>query len=151
MRFIVLLIISFLSLSVAADNTTRKKLHRTEKYDSTEMRSDTVTLTKEAVRLSGYEKPLRSTKESVFLTNQSDKKLVYVKLLLDYYDEDGRQLHQREVELNCDVPAHETRQLIFPSWDKQKTFYYYLSSKPKSALGTPYKVKTTALTGVFMK
>ncbi|MCH5319986.1 MAG: hypothetical protein J1E38_09820 [Paramuribaculum sp.] len=154
MRLSFLFFISLIAISTFADNTTRRNLRRVElTVDSTEnvVVMDTIHADSTGVRLSGYEKPLRSSNESIFVTNNRSATLKSLKISIDYTDETGRQLHKRDITLECDIPPGETRQLIFPSWDKQKTMHYYLSPKSRTANGTPYRVKTKVITCVYQK
>ena len=133
------------ALSASADKTTRKNLkeRRIEPTEAT-VAADTVTLSPGMVALSGYDKPLRSNKESLYVTNATRRHLLYVEIEITYFDESGRQLHKRTAKQNVDIPAGETRQLTFPSWDKQRNMYYTLSGKPRTSNGTPYTVKAVA-------
>lgn len=132
------------------DRTTRRALkadHRlTERHTAA---ADTVTPSPGMLALSGFAKPLRSTRETLFLTNRSMRRLTHVTLLLVYTDSQGRQLHKRQVAMACDVPPGETRQLTFASFDRQHTFYYHLNGKPRTADGTPFHVTATAERAVF--
>ncbi len=78
------------------------------------------------------------------MTNATRRHLLYVEIEITYFDESGRQLHKRTAKQNVDIPAGETRQLTFPSWDKQRNMYYTLSGKPRTSNGTPYTVKAVA-------
>lgn len=99
-----------------------------------------------AVTLSGYEKPLRSSTETMLVTSLLDSATVAeINVRLDYTDTQGRMLHSREVTLTVDIPPGETRQAAFPSWDRQHTYYYRLNQAPQRAQGTPFDVKATPL------
>lgn len=101
---------------------------------------DTITApTDTMLTLSGFEKKLRSAKESMFVTNNTTSTVVAITFTIEYTDSRGRQLHKREVKVGCDIPSGETRQVLFTSWDRQNSFYYYRSSKPRRADGTPFK------------
>lgn len=140
-------------ISAHADNTLKRNLKRksVETVESTELKQDTLRTVIGEVRLAGYEKPLRSSHESIFITNNDERILKCVVLNIEYLDEQGRQLHQREIEIECEVPSGETRQLTFPSWDKQKTTYYYLSPKARTSNGTPYRVKSRPVLLIYEK
>lgn len=104
-------------------------------------RHDTISIDSTHVRLSGYEKTLRSAVESVFITNLSELPIMGVILDIEYFDMKGRQLHMRQVPVDAAVPPGETRMGRFSSWDKQKVWYYYLSDPVRTRLqSTPYKV-----------
>lgn len=88
---------------------------------------------------SGYDKPRRSSSETFFITNNTDRTMTGVTLYIDYRTPDGRQLDKRFVRLVTRIPAGETRKADIPSWDKQKNFYYEKSGDGKTG-GTPYRV-----------
>lgn len=93
------------------------------------------------VTLAGYDKPLRSRRESFFATNPDSVRTVcHLWLTATYYDLSGRMLHRRNVAVDCMLPPGQTRRLEIPSWDSQRSFYYYLSEPPVRASGVPYKV-----------
>ena len=48
-----------------------------------------------------------------------------------------RMLHSRDYDIKCLIPSKQTRKIDIPTWDKQKTYYYYLGNKPKK-IATPY-------------
>lgn len=91
------------------------------------------------VGFSGYDKPLKSSKETFFITNRTDRTMSGVTLYIDYRTPDGRQLDKRFVRLSCLIPAGETRSVDIDSWDKNKNFYYYKGTVPAKG-GNPYAV-----------
>ncbi len=102
---------------------------------------DTIALDSTCLRLSGYEKTLRSAVESLFITNKSEAELSGITLQIQYLDMKGRQLHSRLVTVDVTVPPGETRMGRFASWDKQKVWYYYLSDPVRTRMqATPYRV-----------
>lgn len=128
-----------------AQRTTRGRLRPTpvktgqanvEHYDTIVASIDST-----AFVISGYEKALRSTKESFFITNRSTCVADRLVLRIEYNDMQGRMLDQRVETIDIDIPPDETRKVDLPSWDKQKVFYYHLSSPPRgTSQATPYKV-----------
>lgn len=98
--------------------------------------------TGDSIVLAGYDKKATSATESLFVTNNSGADVEQMTISITYYDLRGRQLHAREVTSDTRVPRGETRKLDFPSWDKQKSFYYHKSGAPRRA-ATPYDVATT--------
>lgn len=106
---------------------------------------DTVTVTLREVRLSGYDKPLRSTRESLFVTSSLPDTIRALRVKIDYYDMSGRRLHSRDVDIVADIPPADTRNVNFKSWDTQKSFYYHLGAKPRSGTATPYKVEADVI------
>lgn len=87
----------------------------------------------------GFDKPLSSLIETVFVTNRTVHDVTTFYLAIEYYDRAGRQLHSRSLRIDAAVPAGATRILKFPSWDRQKSFYYIQSRKPRT-LATPFSV-----------
>lgn len=91
--------------------------------------------------LSGYEKTLRSSRESLLITNLHSDTICGICITIEYLDAQGRQLHKRSVSIPAEVPPSETRMCAFDSWDKQKVWYYALSAPARtSAPATPYDV-----------
>lgn len=99
---------------------------------------------KSPIRLSGYDKPLRSSRESLFITNNTSRDIDGIVLSIDYFDASGRKLHSRAVTVRCDLPQGQTRKIDFPSWDTQQSFYYKLSPKPRRDGATPYDIRCHA-------
>lgn len=91
------------------------------------------------IRFSGYDKPRKSSKETFFITNNTDRTMNGVNLYIDYRTTDGRQLNKRFIKLLCNIPPGETRAAEIESWDKQKEFYYTKSDPGKSG-GMPFTV-----------
>lgn len=103
---------------------------------------DTVAATAADVRFSGYEKTLRSNRETMFVTNQTRRPIGALFFTITYFDTSGRLLHRASHRPHIAIPAGETRRLDLPSWDKQFTFYYIDSPRPRVA-AIPYSVKIT--------
>lgn len=87
----------------------------------------------------GFDKPLSSTIETFFLQNRSENTIKKVVMEMEYFTIDSLQLHKRMVEIDCDVPPQETRKIDIKSWDKQKSYYFHQSVKPRRQ-ATPFKV-----------
>lgn len=85
----------------------------------------------EQLVFSGFDKPLSSVRESFFITNTTDCRLINLNIDIEYITLDSMQLHKRTVEIPCDIPPGETRKIDIKSWDNQKSFYYYKSAKPR--------------------
>ncbi|MDE5809353.1 MAG: hypothetical protein K2H59_03605 [Muribaculaceae bacterium] len=83
-------------------------------------------------RLSGFDKPLNSLYETMFLTNNSNFDLVGIYFTIEYFDRAGRQLNKANRSLYVDIPAGETRQVRWGSWDRQQSFFYVGSRKPRT-------------------
>lgn len=107
-----------------------------EPFDT--LRSDSLVI------ISGYEKMLRSSSESLLITNLSADTIECVGLTIEYFDSRHRQLHKRSVNIRATVPPSETRMASFPAWDKQKVWYYTLSAPARtSAPASPFTVSIT--------
>lgn len=83
------------------------------------------------VSFAGYDKPATSTKETIFITNGTDRTLRAVNVSIDYLDANGRQLHSRTVTLEVEIPGGQTRMATFKSWDTQGSFRYAGSRKSR--------------------
>ena len=94
------------------------------------------------VAINGYDKPLRSRRETFFVTNHSETDAISsITITLTYSDTKGRMLHKATKTLTCEIPPSETRQLNMPSWDVQQNFYYIRSTVPtRVQQATPYDV-----------
>ena len=116
--------------------------------DSTVIRTVADSIVEEAVTLSGYEKTLRSRIETLYAANSLENDTIFsLSVEIEYPDMRGRQLHRRIVEIACEIPPGQRRQLSFTSWDRQFVMYYHLSAPTRtSAQATPYDVKLTPRT-----
>lgn len=143
MRLILSILIIFLSLSICeAQRTTRKKLKVKDPIDTISSINNIDTLhiiDSSMLVISGYDKPLSSSFETFFVTNNTHATITAINITFDYNDNKKRQLHAVTKNISCTIPAGETRQLSIRSWDKQNSFYYYRSVKPRRQ-ATPYSV-----------
>lgn len=106
------------------------------------MLSDSLLLRKfeKELRFSGFDKKASSAQESFFLSNGSNRRILGVKLEITYLSVSDQMLHRCMTPMiDCDIPSGETRRLDFKSWDRQKSFYYYKSERPRNS-ATPFKV-----------
>lgn len=135
------------------DRTTRRGLRPLPDKGLTRQTTreghDTVTPSPGMIGVSGYDKPLRSAKETLLITNRSSRTLISAQLRITYLDAHGRQLHEATIWLDTDIPPGETRQLKFKSWDVQRTFYYRLTGRPRRSDGTLYDVSICPLRAVY--
>ena len=115
------------------------------------IRFDTIAVTSQAdIRLSGYDKPLNSRKESMFVSNKLPCRIVGLNIRLSYSDMSGHTLHEEVIDLHDDIPAGATRRVEFPSWDRQNSFYYYRGRQPRVANVTPYRVTCMVISYITM-
>lgn len=138
---IVLMAASAISVNARKQTTTRNVSKAPASIQPPRHALDTLTVTDESARLSGYDKPLRATRESMFVTSSLNDTIRGLRVQLDYYDMSGRKLHSRHVDIAADIPPSDTRNVDFKSWDTQKSFYYHLGQKPRRGSATPYKVE----------
>ncbi len=136
-----------LALSAAAQRTTRRGLHvaGTPEAESG-IKADTLhTPQPDSIKISGYDKPLRSSHETMFVTNTTGRHITGLRIQLDYYDTAGNILHSRQCDVAADIPPGTTRQIAIRSWDRQNSFFYRLSARPRKADATPYDVRCSIL------
>lgn len=141
-KFLLLLAVLMAATVLNAQHTTRKRLRENpEKVCGQKAVVDTlVDISSEELRLAGFDKPLRSNVETLFVTNNLACRVIGLNLTIDYVDTSGRMLHSRQVAVVTDIPPGHTRQVSFPTWDRQQSFYYWRSRKPERADGTPFDV-----------
>lgn len=145
--FLTLLAGALMALTAYAQTTTRHGLK--PKSDAVEAAAtasafvDTVANpAAHTVDINGYDKPLRSRRETFFVTNNGDRATSSLAVTITYYDSSRRQLHSRHASLPLVIPVGETRQASLKSWDEQLSFYYLRSAVPSRAeQATPYDVK----------
>ncbi len=90
--------------------------------------------------VSGYDKPLRSRYETLFVTNHTDSMVTSVRMRLQYISMRGDTIHEVVRTITHPLPPKATRRLTISSWDKQLTMYYHLTDKPSRLKGTPYRI-----------
>lgn len=91
------------------------------------------------IRFSGFDKVLKSNKESFYIKNNTDRTITSIVLYIDYRMPDDRQLTKRFLRLTCRIPAGERRKADIPTFDVQHSYYYKDSTAPKRG-GNPFKV-----------
>ena len=146
----VLLLIA--SITCIAQRTTRRHLLTgplaTDSVSAIKL--DTVASPGRLLTISGYEKPLRSTRETLHITNNDTvRTLRSVSIDIIYTDIDGTQIHRRTVDLSLEIPPGETKMIAFKSWDVQNRFFYSGGPKPRIA-AYPYTIRITPLSAVYL-
>ena len=140
MRFrVIISLLIAIALNCSAQRTTRKGLEPRENLSAIALGDTIKSPSTDILKISGYDKPLNSHKETFFVTNNGARAIVGINITFNYFDNQNRQLHQATKTVNCTIPPGETRQLSISSWDKQKSFYYHRSAKPRRQ-ATPYSV-----------
>lgn len=91
--------------------------------------------------ISGYRKTVSDAKESFFVTNDTPFHLSRLQIRFTYfYGDTSEMLHEETYDIECDIPAGETRQLLVSTFDRQHKMYYLHGKQPKNP-ATPYTVK----------
>lgn len=149
-RLLILVLAALISATTfaAAQRTTRRGLkpRSADSSVSASTGSDTITAPgTDIIAVTGYDKPLRSSVETFFVTNSTNRRITAIRLELTYTDINGNMLHSRTCDITADIPPQATRQLSIRSWDVQNSFYYRLSAMPRSKVATPYDVSCKVL------
>lgn len=130
--------------SMADTRTTRGRLMRARGAVSVPIvPTDTVlpVIPADSLVVHGFDKPMRSSHETFFVTNFTDSLITRITLDLVYHDMQGAMLHARRVSIPCSIPSHETRQLRIRAWDTQMMYYYRLTRiRPRSERAVEFDV-----------
>lgn len=130
-----------ISFTATAQHTTRGRLKRpvrTESYDTIKVTVDNCA--DSLIHITGYEKPLLSSRETIFMRNYGQSFLESVQLEITYKTIDSKEMHKRTIMLSAQIPPGERRMLTFKSWDINRLFYYHLNVPNTSKQATPYTV-----------
>lgn len=92
-----------------------------------------------AVTLKGYSKKASDSRESFFVTNNTNHRISHIRLLMRYSQLNGEMLHERTATVEVELRPGETRLVAIKTFDVQRLFYYYAGPKPRKA-ATPFKV-----------
>lgn len=92
-----------------------------------------------AVTLKGYSKKASDSRESFFVTNNTNHRISHIRLLMRYSLMNGEMLHERTATVEVDLRPGETRLVAIKTFDVQRLFYYYAGPKPRKS-ATPFKV-----------
>lgn len=151
MRPIRILLISLGLLVLMGGKPFSKPAKSLKKYDldsrEIPLRFDTLAApAPDTIAVAGFEKTLRSSRETMYVTNHSTLPIMGIALEITYSDTDGRMLHKALHNVDADIPSGETRMISVPSFDRQAVFYYYLSPRPvRSPSATPFKAAVRIL------
>lgn len=141
----VLVILLCVSTLDARTKTTRKNLKSVEvpiavMETSDGLLPDSLTdIDPNAVTLKGFSKRASDSKESFFITNNTNHRMSAVRLLLRYTTMAGELLTQRSVTVTVNLKPGETQLVAVKSFDVQRLFYYYAGPQPRKQ-ATPFKV-----------
>ena len=92
-----------------------------------------------AVTLKGYSKRASDSKESFFITNNTNHRMSAVRLLFRYTTMSGELLTERSVTVPVSLKPGETQLVAVKTFDVQRLFYYYAGPQPRKQ-ATPFKV-----------
>lgn len=131
------------TLPAPAQRTTRTRLHA-KPHVVTEPADTPIYIIPEAGSfiISGFDKPLNSKRETFHFTNITDYTVTELFLTINYTDTSARQLHRQSRRVIRTVSPGETLLIDYPSFDRQGSFYYHLSRKPR-VQATPFDVTIT--------
>jgi hypothetical protein len=130
-----------LAVSGLADTKTTRKSLKAREVTVLAPDLEPMTASGDSLLITGYDKPLRSTRETLFATNRHSTNLLAITLDIIYYDMDGSMLHSRRLTLACDIPPGETRQLKTVAWDRQQAYYFHGTRvTPRSEKAIAYRV-----------
>lgn len=139
-----------------AQRTTRNKLRPAATVTAPAVSDDSVMYDTIAapeahtLDINGYDKPLRSRRETFFATNNVNADIASVAFTITYYDTARRMLHKASHRVHVKIPASETRQISVKSWDTQFAFYHVRSPLPRGTVeASPYDV-TISVDTIFV-
>lgn len=141
--FIVLLMVMAVS-AMGRTRTTQTQLKNNSQIveqipDASVPDSLLLELEPNAVTLKGYSKKASDSRESFFVTNNTNHRISHVRLLMRYSQMNGEMLHERIATVEVDLKPRETRLVTVKTFDVQRLFYYYAGPKPRKS-ATPFKV-----------
>ena len=144
---LLLLVVSLLCVNTldARTRTTRKNLQSLEvpvvALESTDalLPDSLMEVDPNAVTLKGFSKRASDSKESFFITNNTNHRMSAVRLLLRYTTMQGEMLTQRTVTVPVSLKPGETKLVSIKSFDVQRLFYFYAGPQPRKQ-ATPFKV-----------
>ncbi|MDD5870040.1 MAG: hypothetical protein PUC77_00945 [Bacteroidales bacterium] len=144
MMRLILILILLLPIAARGDErvtTVRKGLVTRSDIDRLErvVSSDSIAYA-DRISLSGYDKTLYDRNETFYVSNGTPFRISRIVVKMVYTNLSGEMLHEQTYDIECDIPAGETRQLSVRSFDTQHTHYYYKSRKPRRS-AIPYKVE----------
>lgn len=139
---LIVLIITLTAPAAMAQRTTRR--HLKPRITAVTPTDSTTTIVPGAgdFSINGFDKPMGSTKETFHFTNNLPSTITKVFLTITYLDTARRQLHKASRSFNASLPPGETTLVTLPSFDRQNSFYYHLSRKPRTQ-ATPFDVVIT--------
>lgn len=148
--FILFIALSCSVIQLTADTKTTRRNLKATTADSRQVDASALTPAADSISISDYDKPLRSTTETIFVTNRCSTATGLISITITYLSVNGEMLHKRTVNLPCSVPPGETRQVSFRAWDRQQAYYHHSTRvTPRSHKAIPYKTEITVNGAVF--
>ena len=101
------------------------------------------------IALAGYDKPVDASRETIIATNNTGRDIIAVTLSIHYLDHAGNVIHSATVDIPTFMSPGETMMLSWPSWDKNRTYYYAHGRQPSVRRHAhPYTVRAEAVKAV---
>lgn len=150
-HFFLLIIALTVTVAASAQNyrrpTPNKPSRHTAAAQVVEIQCDTVVAPPaDSVVVTGFDKQLRSKRETMFVSNHTARPITSITLRIDYFDMAGHMLHSATHSTSVDLPPGQTRQIELPAFDRTDRFYYHLSPAPtRVQQATPFTVTVTVL------
>lgn len=139
------LLIALLLAHAAPDNTLRPRLRPITAVAEAAAAPDTLRgAVCDSIHLNGYDKPLRASVETMFITNGLADSISAVGITVEYLDLKGRKLHSRSECVRVELTPGDTRMVQLPTWDKNHSFFYAGGQHPRTSGVTPYRVRLSA-------
>lgn len=145
-QIISIILISIASVLLVAQNTRRGTMVVEPEIEEgltadTIVQDTIVAPLSSQIEVNGYDKPLRSRRETFFVTNNTEQAINSLVFTITYYDSKHRQLHSATHRAGVAIPTGQTRQLNLKSWDVQQQFYYSRSTVPlRTQQASPFDV-----------
>lgn len=149
--------LTLLFLNVHSDDTTRKgplqpriAAHQTASTDTITIEGNRIS--PDSLTITSYDKPLRSMRETFFVTNNHrSMTMLSITLQFTYRRHDnGAMLHSRTATIAANIPPGETRQLYVTSWDRQYSYYHHATRiRPRSPKAVAYDTDISAISAAF--
>lgn len=152
-RSVALAITALLIMLPCISSLARKKARRTFDISMLDRLAPSCIISEGAdslITISGFDKPLSSGYETFFAGNEHDRTLLKLWIKIVYLTTDGRLLHSRCEVIRTEIPPSESRQIELRTFDRQHSFYYYKSRKPRNTEGVaPFRVSVSIDSAAF--
>lgn len=123
-------------------STTRHRLKvNSEAVEPRQTTADTIWADPGYITISGFDKPLNSTRETFLVHNGGKDTITLIIADIEYLDLTGRQLNKRRIKSPCLIPTLQRRLIEIPSWDKQHAYRYVKSAPSPRRQSTTFDVR----------